>query len=141
MKIKIKKLTEDAIVPKYAHDSDAGMDLYSNEDITINPGQRVLIKTGISIEFENGYAALIWDRSGLAINKGITKIAGVIDPGYRGEWKVALINLGDEAVSINKGERISQVLFQKVERAEIEICDELSCSSRGDGAFGSTGTR
>ena len=139
MKIKIKKLTEDAIIPKYAHDGDVGMDLYSNEDILIEKGKRVLIKTGISIEFENGYAALIWDRSGLAVNKGITKIAGVIDPGYRGEWKIALINLGEEAVQINKGERIAQVLFQKVEMAEIEICDELGEAQRGNNGFGSTG--
>jgi len=139
MIIKIKKLSEDAIIPCYAHDDDAGMDVFSNEDVLIGPKKRVLIKTGISVEFPRGYSALVWDKSGIAVNKGLTKIAGVIDSGYRGEWKIALFNLGEEAVKIKKGEKIAQVLFQKIERPEIVESNELENSSRGQGGFGSTG--
>jgi dUTP pyrophosphatase len=141
MKIKIKKLTETAIVPNFAHDEDAGMDIYSDEEVLIEPKKRVLIKTGVAIEFPKGYVALVWDKSGIAVNKGLTKIAGVIDSGYRGEYKIALFNLGEESVKINKGEKIAQILFHKIEHPEIEVCDDLTCSSRGENGFGSTGAR
>jgi dUTP pyrophosphatase len=141
MKIKIKKLTETAVVPNFAHDDDAGMDIYSDEDIIIEPKKRVLIKTGIAMEFPKEYAALVWDKSGIAINKGLTKIAGVIDAGYRGEYKIAMFNLNEEPVKISKGEKIAQILFQKIEHPEVEITEELSESSRGSGGFGSTGIK
>jgi len=139
MKLKIKKLVEEAIIPKFAYEEDAGMDLYSIEDVIINPGERVAIRTGISMEFSKEYVALIWDKSGIATKKGLTKIAGVIDSNYRGEWKIILFNLGKEIAQINCGDKIAQVLFQKVEHPEIEICEELSDTSRGEGGFGSTG--
>ncbi len=141
MKIKIKKLTESAIVPKFAHDDDAGMDIFSDEDIIIDSGKRVAVKTGIAMEFPKDYAALIWDKSGVAMNKGLTKLAGVFDSCYRGEYKIVMYNLSGEAVKINKGEKIAQIVFHKIEHPEVEICDELSNSERGCGRFGSTGMK
>lgn len=141
MKIKIKKLDEEAKVPMYASKGDAGMDLFSNEDILISPGKRVLISTGICVEFPEEFVALIWDKSGIAVKKGLTKIAGVIDSSYRGEWKIALFNIGDDKIQINRGDKIAQVLFQKIERAQVEVVEELSETSRGEGSFGSTGNR
>ena len=139
VKIKIKKLHSDAKVPSYAHEGDAGMDVYSNEDLIIGAGKRVLVSTGISTEFPVGYVALVWDKSGIAVKGGVTKMAGVIDAGYRGEWKIALLNTSEEDYEIKKGEKIAQVLLQKVESPEIEIVEDVENSSRGDGGFGSTG--
>lgn len=141
MKIKVMKLDEGAKIPAYACQGDAGMDLFSNEEVLILPGKRVLISTGIAVEFPEEYVALIWDKSGIAVKKGLTKIAGVIDSSYRGEWKIALYNLGKEKVQINKGDKIAQVLFQKIERAQVEVVDSLSETSRGEGGFGSTGDK
>ncbi len=141
MKIKIMKLNEEAKVPAYACQGDAGMDLFSNEDVLILPGKRVLISTGICVEFSEEFVALIWDKSGIALKKGLTKIAGVIDSSYRGEWKIALFNLGNEKVQINKGDKIAQVLFQRIEKAQVEIVKSLSETSRGEGGFGSTGDK
>lgn len=135
------KLNEEAKVPAYACQGDAGMDLFSNEDILILPGKRVLISTGICVEFPEEFVALIWDKSGIALKKGLTKIAGVIDSSYRGEWKIALFNLGKEKIHINKGDKIAQVLFQRIEKAQVEIVENLSETSRGEGGFGSTGDK
>ncbi len=139
MKIKIKKLTESAKLPNFAKDEDAGMDIYSDEEIIIESGKKVAIRTGIAIEFPKEYAALIWDKSGVALNKGLTKIGGVFDSGYRGEYKILLYNLNEEPVKINKGEKIAQILFHKIEHPEVEVCNELSESERGCCGFGSTG--
>ncbi len=139
MQIKIKKLRPDAIIPKYAHENDAGMDLYSIEEITIPAGERAVIGTGISIELPKNYASLIWGKSGLATKNGITTIAGVIDSGYRGEYKVVLLNTSYNDYTIKKHQKIAQLLIQKVETAEIKQVGELSESSRGKGGFGSTG--
>jgi len=141
MKIKIKKLKENAVVPGYAHEGDAGMDLFSAEDIVINPGERGIVCTGISVEIPNGYVGLVWDKSGLASKKGIKTMAGVMDSGYRGEWKIVLFNTGSEQHQIKEGDKIAQVLIQPIECAEIEEVKELEDSSRGDGGFGSTGLR
>lgn len=141
MKIKIMKIDEGAKVPMYACPGDAGMDLFSNEDVFILPGKRVLISTGICVEFPEEFVALIWDKSGIALKKGLTKIAGVIDSSYRGEWKIALFNLGSEKIQINKGDKIAQVLFQRIEKAQVEIVESLSETSRGEGGFGSTGDK
>ncbi len=141
MEIKIKKLHPDAIIPKYAHEGDAGMDLYSIEEITIPSGKRIIIPTGISIELPKNYVSLIWGKSGLASKNGIAILAGVIDSGYRGEYKVVLLNTSDEDYTIGKAQKIAQLLIQKVETAEIKQVDELTDSSRKDGGFGSTGLR
>lgn len=138
MKIKIKKLHPDAVLPKYAHSGDAGMDLFSVEDLILKPNYRAKVKTGISIELPKGYVSLIWDKSGIA-SKGIKTMGGVIDCGYRGEYIVVLVNLSSENYEIKKGQKIAQVLIQKVENPKIEIVEELSETSRGDGGFGSSG--
>ena len=94
--LKIKKISPNAIVPSYAHPGDAGMDLYSCEDVTISPSERKLIPTGISVIIPEGCVGLIWDKSGLAVKHGLTTLAGVIDEGYRGEIKVAIFNTSKE---------------------------------------------
>jgi dUTP pyrophosphatase len=138
MKIKIKKLHSDAKIPLYAHEGDAGMDLFSIENLILKPKHRAIIGTGISIELPKGYVSLIWDKSGIA-SKGIKTMGGVIDSGYIGEYKVVLVNLSSKDYEIKKGQKIAQVLIQKVENPNIEIVKELSKSSRARGAFGSTG--
>jgi len=138
MKLKIKKLHPDAKIPSYANKTDAGMDIYSIEDVIILPNTRTLVKTGISMEFEKGYVALVWDKSGIAKN-GLTKIGGVIDSGYRGEYKIMLLNISSKPYKIVKGQKIAQILIQKVFQPEIELVEELSSSDRGEGGFGSTG--
>lgn len=140
MEIKVKKLDPEAKLPTYANPSDAGMDLFSIEDITINPGELHKVKTGISIELPDGYVSLIWDKSGIA-SKSIKTFAGVIDSGYRGEYMIALMNLGKQEYKIEKGDKIAQVLIQKVEHPDVLVAEELSKTSRGAGGFGSSGIR
>ena len=139
IKIKIKKLNPEAILPNYAHSGDAGMDIYSVENITIAPGKRALVSTGITTEIPEGYVALIWDKSGLAAKSGIKTMAGVIDCHYRGEWKIVLFNTSENNYEVKKGEKIAQALIQPVASPEIEEVSELSDTSRGEGSFGSTG--
>jgi dUTP pyrophosphatase len=137
--IKIKKLSEDAIPPRYANPGDAGMDFYSNEEITISPNERRLISTGISMAIPEGYVGLIWDKSGLANKHGLKTMAGVIDAGYRGEVKILVHNLGDQEYRIEKGKKIAQMLIQPVEQKELLEVDGLDQTERGEGGFGSTG--
>ncbi len=139
MKIQIKKIKSDAVIPKYALENDAGMDLFTNQDIRLEPDQRTSVSTGIAIKIENGYVGLIWDKSGLAHKKGLKTLGGVIDSNYTGEWFIGLINLSQEKILIKKGEKIAQVLFQKIEHPEIKIVTELEDTNRGNQAFGSTG--
>jgi len=139
MELKIKKLTRGVVLPSYAHQGDAGLDLYANEDYLLKPGERHLFKLGFATEFPEGYVGLIKDKSGLALKTGLTVLAGVIDAGYRGEWGVVLLNTGSKAYQIKKGDKIAQCIFQKVEQAQIKIVNELSSHSRGEGGFGSTG--
>jgi dUTP pyrophosphatase len=139
MKIKIKKLNSDSTIPFYAHIGDAGMDLYSCEDYILKSGERHLFKLSIAAEFPEGYVVLIWDKSGLAAKHGLTVLAGVIDHSYRGEYGVVLLNTSDQDYEIKRGNKIAQLLIQKVEQAEVEEVQELSDTERGEGGFGSTG--
>lgn len=139
VKIKIKKLYQDAIIPSYAHPGDAGLDVFSLEEKNLAPGERYLFKTGISISLPEGYAALIWDKSGLAANYGIKTMGGVIDAGYRGEYKIVLLNTAKNSYNVKKGDKIAQILIQPVVNARIEEVDVLDETARGAGAFGSTG--
>lgn len=139
MILKIKKLDPDAILPSYAHPGDAGMDVYANETVVINPGESVKVKTGIAMEIPEGYVGLMWDRSGMSTKNKIKSLAGVIDSGYRGESLVGLINLSNTPYTVEKGHKIIQMLIQKVERVDVVEADELSDTSRGEGGFGSTG--
>ena len=141
MKIKILKLNEAAILPKYAHPNDAGLDLYSIEDQEILPGESKLIHTGISIELSPGTEAQIRPRSGLALKHQITVLntPGTIDADYRGEIGVILINHGKTIFNINKGMKIAQLVIAPVIHAEIEEVQQLNSTIRGDNGFGSSG--
>ncbi|NQV91732.1 dUTP diphosphatase [Candidatus Woesearchaeota archaeon] len=139
MTIKIKKLHEDAVVPRYAKEHDAGMDFFSNESLVLQPGERKLVSTGISMAIPQGYVGLIWDKSGIATKHGLKTMAGVIDAGYRGEIKILIHNLSNEKYVIEKGNKVAQMLIQPVEQREIIIVSELDSSDRGEGGFGSTG--
>ena len=137
--IKVKRLNEDSIIPTKANHSDAGWDLYSIENLLIEPNSRALVKTGVSFAIPERYVGLIWPRSGMAVKHGVDVFAGVIDAGYRGEIGVCLFNSSEEDFYIQKGERIAQVLFQKISQHElIEVLD-LSHSDRGLKGFGSSG--
>ncbi len=139
MRIKVKKLNPQAVFPDYSHPGDAGLNLYSLEDYLLQPRERHAFATGLAIEFEPGYVGLIKDRSGLAFKHGLHALAGVIDAGYRGEYKIVLINLGSQVYHIKRGDKIAQLLIMPVIQAEIIEADQLSGSSRGSGGFGSTG--
>ena len=126
-------------VPKYVHDGDAGADLTASEKTVIPARNRSLVGTGIRLEMPEGYVGLIWPRSGLAIKKGIDCGAGVIDSCYRGEIKVLLFNHSDTEFQIEPGDRIAQILIQKVERVQFIPVNELSETNRSKEGFGSTG--
>jgi dUTP pyrophosphatase len=137
--LKVKKLNPDAKLPSYAHHGDAGLDLYSAEDKTIKPNERAIVKTGIAMEIPHGYAGLVWDKSGIALKGGLKVLGGVIDCSYRGESLVAVVNLSDKNYEVKKGEKVAQMLIQKVEHMDILEATELSDTTRGAGGFGSTG--
>ena len=139
MKLKIKKLSPNAFMPNYAHEGDAGMDFFASEAITIKVGERVQVKTGISMEIPQGYVGLIWDKSGLSHKQGLKTLGGVIDAGYRGEIMIGMINLGSEDYKIEAGHKVAQMLIQKVESPELVEVEELDDTSRGWDGFGSTG--
>jgi dUTP pyrophosphatase len=141
IKIKIKKIKENAIVPKYAHHGDAGVDLYSTEDYILKPGERTLVSTGIAISIPPGHEAQVRPKSGLALKHGISIVntPGTVDCEYRGEIGVIAINLGQEDFKIEKGNKIAQMVFNKIEEADFEEVEELDDTTRGDGGFGSTG--
>jgi dUTP pyrophosphatase len=140
----IKRLDPDLPLPAYAHPGDAGADLAAAEDVTLGPGERALVRTGVAIALPEGYAAFVHPRSGLAARHGVTIVnaPGTVDAGYRGEIKVTLLNTDRERpVSFQRGDRIAQLIIQRVERAVFHEADELPGSARGDGGFGSTGQR
>ena len=140
MKLKIKKLHTEAVIPKFATQDDAGMDLFAIEDVTVEPMERKQIGTGIAMEIPEGFVGLIWDKSGLSHKFGIKTLGGVIDSGFRGEIKVGIINLGTEKYIFEKGHKIANIIIQKKENPEIVEVDELDLNTeRGVGAFGSTG--
>ncbi|MDP2211704.1 MAG: dUTP diphosphatase [Candidatus Aquicultor sp.] len=142
MRIDIKMLDEELPVPQYAHEGDAGCDLRSRIDQTIPPGERALIPSGIAIAIPDGYAGFVQPRSGLAIKNGISIVntPGLIDSRYRGEIGVILINTDkDTPFSIAKGDKIAQLVIQKVEWVEFAPVEELDETLRGADGFGSTG--
>lgn len=139
MKIKIKKLKDDAIIPSYAHPGDVGLDLYSLEDYGLKPGERRVFYLGFAMEFPTGYAAIVKDKGSMAVKAGLHTMAGVFDAGYRGEYNVLLINLSKESYQIKKGDKIAQLVIYPVVIAELEEVEDLESSERGYGRFGSTG--
>ncbi len=142
MDVLIKRLDDSMPLPSYAKAGDAGADLATRIDFTIKPGERMLVPTGISIALPNGYVALVHPRSGLAIKHGISMVntPGTVDAGYRGELQVILINHDlTQPVSFKKGDRIAQLVIQKVERAQFVEVENLPGSERSADGFGSTG--
>jgi dUTP pyrophosphatase len=137
----LKKLpgAEDLPEPAYAHPGDAGLDLYTREEVTLLPGKRVAIPTGLTVVIPEGYVGLVWDKSGLAIREGLKTLGGVVDAGYRGEVLVGMVNVGDKPYIFLRGHKVAQLLIQKIEQAEIVAVETLDETSRGEGGFGSTG--
>ena len=143
VQVLITRLDPSAALPTYAKGGDAGADLTTTIDFTLAPGERQLVPTGIAIALPDGYVALVHPRSGLAIKNGVTVLnaPGTIDAGYRGEISCILINHDPlEPISFKRGDRIAQLVIQKVERANFVELAELPGSSRGSGGFGSTGS-
>ncbi len=143
VKIKIKKIHSDAIIPSYAHKGDSGMDIYSIENFELGILERKLTKVGLSFEIPLGYEIQTRPKSGLAIKYGITLVntPGTIDSSYRGELGIILINTSKEIYYVKKGEKIAQIVLQKVEEIEFEEVENISETARGSGGFGSTGLK
>ena len=144
MKVRIKKLNENAIIPTYGTSYSAGADLYTIDGpVTVAPHTTTLLHTGLAVEIPEGYCGLIFARSGLASKHGLAPAnkVGVIDADYRGEVMVALHNHTDEPKTVEQGERIAQLAILPFLAAEYELADELSDTVRGEGGFGSTGTK
>ena len=141
LKIKVKRLVPEAKLPRYAHVGEFGdlaADLYASVGLILEPGSTVAVPTGVAMEFPSTHGALVEDRSGLAL-KGVTTLAGVIDPGYRGEIRVVVANLGALAIEVKPGDRIAQLRIVRRVEAEFEEVAELAEAARGAGGFGSTG--
>jgi dUTP pyrophosphatase len=142
VRIEIKRLDPDLPLPAYAHPGDAGLDLPAAQDVTLKPGEREAVPTGFAIAIPEGFAGFVHARSGRALREGLAlpNAPGIIDAGYRGELKVLLVNLDpSEPIYIRRGEKIAQLVIQRVERAETMEVAELPAAARGEGGFGSTG--
>ncbi|OGI67479.1 hypothetical protein A3A05_00940 [Candidatus Nomurabacteria bacterium RIFCSPLOWO2_01_FULL_41_12] len=140
MKIKVKKLRKDAKLPKYHHPGDVGMDVYAMETITILPMGHHRFWHGFALEFPEGYAAIIMDKSSIS-KTGLHTMGGVFDAGFRGEYNTHLVNLSDKPYTVEAGDKVSQLVIMPVVIGELEETDKLSESARGEGGFGSTGRK
>lgn len=141
MKIYIQKINPNAKLPSLAYQGDAGIDLYSVEEVIIPSMENKAIGTGIKIAIPDGYAGFIWDKSGLSLNSKIKTMAGVIDSGYRGEVKVVLFNLSKNDYKVEKGAKIAQLIIMPIINYELEEVDELEETHRGEKGFGSSGLK
>ena len=141
MTLRFRKIRPDAVLPAYAHPSDAGMDVRSVEDLTIAPGKRALVRTGLVMLLPPGYEAQVRPRSGLALKSGVTVLntPGTIDSGYRGEVGVILANFGEADFRVGKGDKVAQIVIAPVTQPEIVETAEVDETDRGAGGFGSTG--
>ncbi len=138
----VRRLDPDVPLPSYAHPGDAGLDLVTTVDAVLEPGERALLPTGIAIALPDGYAGFVHPRSGLALKHGLSIVnaPGTVDAAYRGELAVTVINLDPrEAVHLRRGDRIAQLVVQRVEHAVLHEVDTLPGSDRGEGGFGSSG--
>lgn len=135
----IHKIDPEAHIPEYAHPGDAGMDIFSNEDILLEPQERRAIKTGIAMQVPEGYVGLVWDKSGRALKEGLSTMAGVIDSGYRGEVMIVILNTSVTKIQIVRGQKLAQILIQPFISPKIVELASLDDSSRGNRGFGSTG--
>jgi dUTP pyrophosphatase len=136
--LKVQRISGDSKLPTYGHPGDAGLDLFSVEDIALEAGQAGPVPTGIKIAVPEGNVGLVWDKSGISL-KGVHRLAGVIDSTYRGEVKVILINLGSETFHISRGMKVAQLLIQPVVSVRVIETENLDITSRGENGFGSTG--
>jgi dUTP pyrophosphatase len=142
VQVEIVRLDAELPLPSYAHPGDAGADLYAREDVTLKPGERRLVPTGIALALPEGHVALVHPRSGLAHRSGLSIVnaPGTIDAGYRGEVQVCLVNLDlTTPIELRRGDRIAQLVIQRFETATFVEVDTLADSSRGAGGYGSTG--
>lgn len=141
MQIKFQKLFDDVTLPTYANPGDAGMDLRTREGKMLKAGERYCFPTGFAMAIPDGFVGLVWDRSGLALREGLTCLAGVVDSGYRGEVGVVVLNTSKNPISIEKGDRIAQMLIQEIKQAKIKEVKSLSVTKRGKGGFGASGKK
>jgi dUTP pyrophosphatase len=142
VRVSVLRLDPDLPLPSYAHPGDAGADLYAREGVTLKPGERRLVPTGIALALPEGYVALVHPRSGLAHRSGLSIVnaPGTIDAGYRGEVQVCLVNLDPATpIELRRGDRIAQLVIQQFETATFVEVDDLPDSARGAGGYGSTG--
>ena len=142
VRVSVLRLDPELPLPAYAHPGDAGADLYAREDVTLEPGERRLVPTGIALALPEGYVALVHPRSGLAHRSGLSIVnaPGTIDAGYRGEVQVCLVNLDPATpIELRRGDRIAQLVIQQFETASFADVDDLPDSARGAGGYGSTG--
>jgi dUTP pyrophosphatase len=141
IRVPVLRVDADLPLPAYARPDDAGLDLHAAEVVTLAPGERALVPTGIAVAIPAGFAGFVLPRSGLALRHGVTVLntPGLIDAGYRGEIKVLLVNHGPAPVTLGRGDRVAQLVVQRVEHVALAPITELPGSSRGEGGFGSTG--
>ncbi len=142
IEVPLRRLSEQAVVPTYAHPGDAGADLCTTVDVRLRPGERALVPTGVAVALPPGYVALVHPRSGLAARCGLSIVnsPGTVDAGYRGEIKVLLINLDPrDDIVLDRGDRVAQLVVQQVEQARFVEVEQLPDSTRGVGGYGSTG--
>ena len=142
VRVLLRRLDPDLPAPSYAHPGDAGADLVAAVPVSLSPGQRATVRTGVAIALPPGYAAFVHPRSGLAARHGLTLVnaPGTVDSGYRGEIQVVVLNTDREhTLTLARGDRIAQLVVQRVEQAEFVVTEELPATPRGSGGFGSTG--
>lgn len=140
MELLVKKLHPNAKMLERSHHDDAGLDIAALESFTLAPGERVAAATGIAVAIPTGYVGLIWDKSSVPFKYGVKSMGGVIDAQYRGEVKVMLINLSSEPITFTAGQKLAQLIIQKIELPTLREAEELPESVRGEGGFGSSGT-
>jgi dUTP pyrophosphatase len=137
--IDIQRLHPDAVLPTYAHDGDAAFDLLALEDITLEPGERKQIRTGLAMHIPKGYVGLIWEKSGLSHLHGLIILGGVIDAGYLGEVLIGMANLSSTPYTFTKGQKAAQMIVQQREAVSFREVETFTQTSRGSGGFGSSG--
>jgi dUTP pyrophosphatase len=140
MQIKVKKLKENAKLPKYHHPGDVGMDLYAMEKATVKPGEHYRFWHGFALEFSDGYGAFVMDKGSIS-KAGLRTMGGVFDAGYRGEYNTHLVNLSDEAYTFEEGDKVAQLVIIPIAIGKLKEVDKLNESARGEGKFGSTGKK
>ena len=137
--LQVTRLDPQVPLPSYGYAGDAACDLFASREVTVAPGERVQVPTGIAMAIPDGYVGLVWDKSGLSHRHGLKTLGGVIDSGYRGEVMVGIVNLSDESYTFEKYHKVAQLVVQRKEMVEIVEVDALEDAERGDRGFGSSG--